>query len=862
MAASLGSWANGIDPRDEEGQSTQRSTGQQVLGAVTGVDAFSDINAMRNPPKNTYQADVYDPGQASYQIGDKYSAQLASAINAARVQQAPKVQAPVAAGVAPIAEAQKISALRYGGAQSVASQFDAPAAISAERIAAASGNASQVGSAAQMQASSGSAATSLAAQQAAVRDIEAAQRGQAQARSARVGPAAQMTAAAIDQGETSSWAATQASLADTLRARAAGQSTSVAEEQLKAGLSRAVSQQAAQRASARGISAGLAGRQQSQGTAIAQAQTNQAAAQLRAQEQAQAEQALGAVASSARGQAASTAEAQAALAQQAAQTNVANLQQTTLQQAANQQQVNLANAGFTQEALGQNAAMQQQAGIANQQTDLSTSQMNAQLAQQTALANAENQQAMALANTGYQNEAARTNAAMQQQVALANAENSQAMSLANAQLQQQAALANQQAGLTVAQQNQGVALSAAQQNAQLQQQTALANAANQQQASQAYAEQYLAAQNANQQAALQRNTTNANLATQNIQFNAGLAQQAALANQQATLQNNAQINNAVQSYLAMGMSREQAQQQAYADYNQLLAQQRTSAQGINANIATQNVETQQKANAGIIGAAGSVLGAVFSDERMKTDKKPIAQKDFDEFMSAVKSRATPEEEAAARDRAAIATTPFDARIAARMTPAQAAKFRGFSTLLASTRDSMGGGGESASPAPVAQAGSRNTEEDERIRRLLEAYTASQVLYRRTPETDASYARVPKDWSLPPGSQGYPVGFDRSKLKPGDLDSPPQWPSARAESSQMLDRLDPQSFRYRDPRVGAGENFGVMAQDLERSKIGRSLVEEDPWGRKTVNTDRGFGAVLAAQANLNERLRALEALRKA
>ena len=51
-----------------------------------------------------------------------------------------------------------------------------------------------------------------------------------------------------------------------------------------------------------------------------------------------------------------------------------------------------------------------------------------------------------------------------------------------------------------------------------------------------------------------------------------------------------------------------------------------------------------------------------------------------------------------------------------------------------------------------------------------------------------------------------------------------------------------------------ESAQMMAQDLEKSKAGDKMVEEVE-GVKTI--PKGFGEVLAAMANLNERLSKLE-----
>jgi hypothetical protein len=49
----------------------------------------------------------------------------------------------------------------------------------------------------------------------------------------------------------------------------------------------------------------------------------------------------------------------------------------------------------------------------------------------------------------------------------------------------------------------------------------------------------------------------------------------------------------------------------------------------------------------------------------------------------------------------------------------------------------------------------------------------------------------------------------------------------------------------------------MAQDLEKSPMGKALVENVN-GTKMVNTVQGFGSVLAAQSQMHNRIKELEA----
>jgi hypothetical protein len=85
------------------------------------------------------------------------------------------------------------------------------------------------------------------------------------------------------------------------------------------------------------------------------------------------------------------------------------------------------------------------------------------------------------------------------------------------------------------------------------------------------------------------------------------------------------------------------------------------------------------------------------------------------------------------------------------------------------------------------------------------------------------------------------------------------PSAKNEVNDMMDSLEPKKYEYKNPQMpGAapGTRYGIIAQDLEKSSLGKTLVKNTPHG-KMVDTVQGFGAVLAAQAELNRRLKKIE-----
>lgn len=76
------------------------------------------------------------------------------------------------------------------------------------------------------------------------------------------------------------------------------------------------------------------------------------------------------------------------------------------------------------------------------------------------------------------------------------------------------------------------------------------------------------------------------------------------------------------------------------------------------------------------------------------------------------------------------------------------------------------------------------------------------------------------------------------------------------ASQLAGSLDPKAFDYMPGAGPPGNRVGVMAQQLEQTPQGASLVVDTPMG-KGVDTDQAALAGLAISADQEQRLRALE-----
>lgn len=79
----------------------------------------------------------------------------------------------------------------------------------------------------------------------------------------------------------------------------------------------------------------------------------------------------------------------------------------------------------------------------------------------------------------------------------------------------------------------------------------------------------------------------------------------------------------------------------------------------------------------------------------------------------------------------------------------------------------------------------------------------------------------------------------------------------AEPSEILDKIRAYRFKYLDPAHGEGEQIGILAQELQEAGLGSAVIE-GPDGLLRIDTRRLAGPLVAFAADLNKRLRALEA----
>jgi len=78
--------------------------------------------------------------------------------------------------------------------------------------------------------------------------------------------------------------------------------------------------------------------------------------------------------------------------------------------------------------------------------------------------------------------------------------------------------------------------------------------------------------------------------------------------------------------------------------------------------------------------------------------------------------------------------------------------------------------------------------------------------------------------------------------------------------EFMASIDPKKFKYKKPGSPGqpdGDNVGVIAQDVESTPVGRTMVERGPDG-KVLNMQKAVGVVLAALARLYDKVQEEEA----
>lgn len=185
------------------------------------------------------------------------------------------------------------------------------------------------------------------------------------------------------------------------------------------------------------------------------------------------------------------------------------------------------------------------------------------------------------------------------------------------------------------------------------------------------------------------------------------------------------------------------------------------------------------------------------------------------------------------------------RSAPGLNPALQARLAGQAGQQAST--------DAAQQGTIAKLAERDAAEQLLGNQILGAQGAN--MNQAKMENEAANAQANR-WTQVIGAAGSAAASMAGK---SDENSKENISNTNGEARSFVDELKGKLYEYKDSNDGQGMHVGIMAQDLEKSPLGKSMVFEDK-GVKKVDYAKGFGAVLAAVTEINDKLKALESKR--
>ena len=320
---------------------------------------------------------------------------------------------------------------------------------------------------------------------------------------------------------------------------------------------------------------------------------------------------------------------------------------------------------------------------------------------------------------------------------------------------------------------------------------------------------------ATSQAGLQQQAGLANQSATN-QFalaQADLTQGARLANQKAALEQTA-LNDAQSRFFNQGMAdMEQRDRESLMALEKLKVDQNLGIQGIN----NQAYTATSQARGNLVGGLGQAA-AMLSDETKKEDIEDGStrtDKFLKGFSAALKSQSDDK-----------GKNPWKGQ-------EQTGKAIG-KGLFALGKSFAGGGGGAAGPVSnMPQSG---------------AVAAAPMM------VAAHGLKVP-------GEAKYPGDDERNDTvpvmtSPGEVIVPRSAASDSDKLEAFVKALSTSEYKYKDEKYGKGVHVSPMAQELEKSELGRSMVTDTPEG-KVVNYAKAGGLLLSTAAMLNDKVEDLD-----
>lgn len=334
---------------------------------------------------------------------------------------------------------------------------------------------------------------------------------------------------------------------------------------------------------------------------------------------------------------------------------------------------------------------------------------------------------------------------------------------------------------------------------------------------------------------------------------AELQNAANLANQKALLEQQG-LNDAQARFYNQGMmDLDMKQREALMALEKLKTEQQSS----NNQARAQAYAGAASARGNLIGGVGSGIAAAFSDERLKEDVEE-GEGDLDKFLkgfSLGQNKESNDPYSGQKKAGEAMGSGIGQALKSKPDTELAVKS---STTGVDAAPSMGGAMYAYEGGVVPHMNEGGPVNDQMKMLMQLAPIALMAMSDRDSKKDV--VRM-EEGGVVPGKakvKGDSIKNDTvpAMLSPGEVVVPRTAAQDPEKLKEFVSNLKAYSYNYKNPEHGEGKHISPMAQDLEKSELGRSLVVDTPEG-KIVNYAKAGGVMLATAAMLNQRMNELE-----
>lgn len=346
----------------------------------------------------------------------------------------------------------------------------------------------------------------------------------------------------------------------------------------------------------------------------------------------------------------------------------------------------------------------------------------------------------------------------------------------------------------------------------------------------------------------QADLANAQLRQQANLQQAGFQQQTNMANLQSGIQNQQQIDAMTQFYENLGLTRDEAERRARMQaeamnmqYEQSIRDEAAARAGATLTKTDYLSALSPMNSSSTMGAAGF---GMISDENMKKNIEELSEGIGQSSSGLIPQLQAPTMEISSKPPLDLGNTNLQSSMLSK--DQMSAGKQGFAPL-GNAGASAGGGGAMGALGGLGGLMGGGSGDKEYISTAGRTGEAKKIL-------DAHNKKMNNKMAI---AQTMMKMFSDAQMKKKKKSLTE---AMRSPEEDFMDALKGYVFEYKNPMHGEGKRVGVMAQDVEKSKMGKMMVKNTPEG-KMIDMPQAVGATMAGLGELNKKVSMLEAMMK-